>query len=169
VPQPYYCQKIGGEAQTAKSRMNFTAKEDYGIRAVVDIALHRESGPVQAHEIAERRNIPEQFLEQLLATLRRAGVVRSIRGAAGGYDLARPANQITVGDILRALSGPLVPIQCVNDLESSVCANQDLCSVLHLWAELKRAISQVADGTTVQDLVDHQRRLEAVHSYMMNI
>jgi len=149
--------------------MNFTAKEDYGLRAVVDIGLHRESAPIQAKEIANRQSIPEQFLEQLLATLRRAGIVRSIRGASGGYDLARHPAQITVGEILTALSGPLVPIQCVNDHEAGTCSRQELCSVSMLWCRIKAAIVEVVSSTTVQDLMEQQRRLEAVESYMMHI
>ena len=149
--------------------VNFTAKEDYGIRAVLDIALHRSEAPIQAREIAARQRMPEQFLEQVLATLRRAGVVRSIRGAAGGYDLARPAGLISVGDVIRALSGALVPVQCVNEADLTVCSRQESCSVSHFWAHLKDAISAVTDGTTIQDLVDHQLGVEQAMSFMMNI
>ena len=149
--------------------MNFTAKEDYGIRAVLDIALNRHRAPIQAREIAARQDIPEQFLEQLLAALRRAGIVRSIRGAAGGYDLARPSDRISVGDILRALSGPIVPVQCVNEDDSTLCPQQELCSVSHFWTRLKDAIENVVDGTTIQDLVDHQLRAGQAQSFMMNI
>ena len=149
--------------------MHFTAKEDYGIRAVLDIALHQADAPIQAKEIAARQNIPEQFLEQVLATIRRAGVIRSTRGASGGYDLAKPAQHITVGDIIRALSGPLVPIQCVDEDVLSSCPVQESCSVYYFWARLKDAISNVADGTTIQELIDHQTRVRRVQSYMMNI
>jgi Rrf2 family transcriptional regulator, cysteine metabolism repressor len=149
--------------------MNFTAKEDYGIRAVVDIAIHRSGAPIQAREIASRQGIPEQFLEQVLAALRRAGVVRSIRGAAGGYDLAKPAHQTTVGEILRALSGPVVPIQCVNEDEFNKCEAQGSCTVSFFWCKLKDAILGVVDGTTVQDMVDQQSDLQRSQSFMMNI
>lgn len=149
--------------------MNFTAKEDYGIRAVVDIALHRANAPIQAREIASRQNIPEQFLEQVLATLRRAGIVRSIRGASGGYDLARSADSITIGDVLRALSGPVVSMQCVNEDESARCSRVGQCSVTYFWERLKDAITEVVDGTSIQDLVDRQSGADRAQSYMMNI
>jgi Rrf2 family transcriptional regulator, cysteine metabolism repressor len=149
--------------------LNFTAKEDYGIRAVVDIAVNRRDVPVQAKEIAGRQGIPEQFLEQLLATLRRAGVIRSIRGAGGGYDLAREPSDISVGDILRALSGPVVPIHCVNDSDLDRCELQGTCGVVDLWRRLKTAIDDVVDTTTVQDLVDRHHTLRGTQSYMMNI
>jgi Rrf2 family protein len=149
--------------------VNFTAKEDYGIRAVLDIALNRTSAPIQAREIAARQSIPEQFLEQVLATLRRAGIIRSVRGAAGGYDLARAPEQTTVGDIVRALSGPFVPIQCTNEDDLIRCPEQDSCSVSHFWFRLKEAVEGVLNGTTIQDLVDHQNRVRQTRSYMMNI
>ena len=149
--------------------MNFTAKEDYGIRAVVDIALHRGDSPVQAREIAERQGIPEQFLEQVLATLRRAGIIRSIRGAGGGYDLARGACQIKVGEILRTLSGPLVPIRCVGELDLDRCEQEGSCGVTDLWRRVKLAISDVVDTTSVQDIADrHGLHLDS-QSFMMNI
>ena len=94
--------------------MNFTAKEDYGLRAALDLAAYGGNGPVQAREIAARQAIPEQFLEQLLASLRRAEVIRSTRGAAGGYSLASDPSRVTVGAVLRALSGPLVPPELVD-------------------------------------------------------
>jgi Rrf2 family protein len=149
--------------------MNFTAKEDYGIRAVLDIALQKQNAPVQAREIATRQSIPEQFLEQVLSVLRRAGVIRSIRGAAGGYDLAKPAGQTTIGEIIRALSGPLVPVQCVNEDDLARCPSQDLCSVSHFWRRLKEAIEDVVQRTTIQDLVDHQQEVRKIQGYMMNI
>ncbi len=149
--------------------MNFTAKEDYGIRAVLDIATNRAHAPIQAREIAARQHIPEQFLEQVLATLRRAGVVRSTRGAAGGYDLAKPAHQTTVGEIIRALSGPIVPVQCVNEDDFAKCDSQGSCTVSIFWCNLKQAIESVVDGTTVQDLVDKQVDVKSAQSFMMNI
>ncbi|MDO8589538.1 MAG: Rrf2 family transcriptional regulator [Armatimonadota bacterium] len=149
--------------------MNFTAKEDYGIRAVVDIAVHRGNTPVQAKEIAGRQEIPEQFLEQLLATLRRAGVIRSFRGAGGGYDLARASSQIFVGEILRALSGPIVPVRCVSRSDLERCERQGSCGLVDLWERLRASISEVVDSTSIQDLVDRHEQMRGSQSYMMNI
>ena len=149
--------------------MNFTAKEDYGIRAVVDIAANRGAAPVQTKEIAARQGIPEQFLEQLLASLRRAGIIRSIRGAGGGYDLARRASQITIGDILRTLSGPIVPIRCVNEPNTAGCEQEEACGVADLWRRLTTAITDVVDTTTVQDIVDQRQTMRGAQSFMMNI
>jgi len=149
--------------------MNFTAKEDYGIRAVLDIALNQRNAPIQAREIAARQNIPEQFLEQLLSALRRAGIVRSIRGAAGGYDLGRPAQRILIGDILRALSGPIVPLQALSGEDLMHRPEREQSSVSHFWAELRRAIEGVVDRMTVQDLVELELGAKETQSFMMNI
>ena len=151
--------------------MNFTAKEEYGLRAVLDLAVHGGNGPVQTREIAQRQRIPEQFLEQLLAALRRAEVVRSTRGAGGGYSLAASPGQITVGNILRALSGPLVPTELVSG-EGSDRATSELPETIivrGLWAKMREAIRTVADGTTVQDLLDRRSERMADQGYMMNI
>jgi len=151
--------------------MNFTAKEDYGLRAVLDLAVHARGGPVQTREIAQRQRIPEQFLEQLLASLRRAEVVRSTRGAGGGYALAAPADRITVGQVLRALSGPLVPPELVTgDGDDPALADiPETGAVRGFWETMRTAIRSVADGTTVQDLLDKRNEAASDHGYMMHI
>ncbi len=147
--------------------MNFTAKEDYGLRVVLDLASHAGAGPVQAREIASRQAIPEQFLEQLLAALRRAEVVRSTRGAAGGYALASDPADITVGMVLRALSGRLVPPNLVELPAGSAAPGGEAAVVRGVWLQVRDAIRSVADRTTVADLLE---RLEAgSSSYMMHI
>ena len=153
--------------------MNFTAKEDYGLRAVLDLAAQEgkgAGGPIQTREIAQRQRIPEQFLEQLLAALRRAEVVRSTRGAGGGYALAAPPEKITVGQVLRALSGPFVPPELV---EPGPAGQTPEASVIRsVWGALREAIRSVADTTTLQDLLDQRAHLTGerdVSGYMMNI
>ena len=151
--------------------MNFTAKEDYGLRAVLDLAVHTGAGPVQTREIASRQRIPEQFLEQLLAALRRAEVVRSTRGAGGGYTLAAPPSRITVGQVLRALSGPLVPTELVTGEtdDERVREIPETGVVRSFWETLRSAIREVADGTTLQDLLDKRNLHLRDQGYMMNI
>lgn len=157
--------------------MNFTAKEDYGLRAALDVAAHGSglngrgtAAPVQTREIALRQRIPEQFLEQLLASLRRAEIVRSTRGAGGGYTLAAPPGQISVAQVLRALSGPLVPTELVTDAEGGGNPNHPENAVVRgVWGDLRRAIEGVAEKTSLQDLLD--RRSDAMNEqcYMMHI
>ncbi|MBC8103970.1 MAG: Rrf2 family transcriptional regulator [Cytophagales bacterium] len=148
--------------------MNFTAKEDYGLRAVLDLAVHDGSGPVQTREIASRQRIPEQFLEQLLAALRRAEVVRSTRGAGGGYALASSARQITVGHVLRALSGPLVPAELIVG-DAAVQGIAEAAVVRGIWESLECAIRGVADGTSLQDLLDRRSEAAGDAGFMMHI
>ncbi len=146
--------------------MNFTAKEDYGLRVVLDLASHAGPSPVQAREIATRQHIPEQFLEQLLAALRRADVVRSTRGASGGYLLAAEPSRITVGTVLRALSGRLVP-QALCESGDDLSGEPPEASVIRgVWSDVHRGISKVADETTFADLLE---RLDRDSSYMMHI
>jgi Rrf2 family cysteine metabolism transcriptional repressor len=150
--------------------MNFTAKEDYGLRAVLDLAVHSGAGPVQTREIAARQRIPEQFLEQLLAALRRAEVVRSTRGAGGGYSLAGTPDRITVGQVLRALSGPLVPTELVtgeNDLSTKDIP--EAAVVRAVWESVRAAIRTVADKTTLQQLLDQRSENLRDISFMMHI
>jgi Rrf2 family cysteine metabolism transcriptional repressor len=150
--------------------MNFTAKEDYGLRAVLDLAVHAGAGPVQTREIAARQRIPEQFLEQLLAALRRAEVVRSTRGAGGGYSLATTPDRISVGQVLRALSGPLVPTELVTG--EGDLATKDIPEAIvvrGVWESLRAALRAVADGTSLQDMLDQRSESLRDLGYMMHI
>lgn len=150
--------------------MNFTAKEDYGLRAVLDLAVNATTGPVQTREIAARQRIPEQFLEQLLASLRRAEVVRSTRGAGGGYSLATSPERITVGQVLRALSGPLVPTELVTgEADPSTSEVPEAVIVRSVWEGIRAAIRSVADQTTLQDLLDRRSATLRDVSFMMHI
>lgn len=139
--------------------MTFTSKEDYGLRAVLDLAAQSGLGPVQAREIAARQQIPEPFLEQLLASLRRAEVVRSIRGAGGGYVLADTPDRVTVGAILRALSGPLIPhelIQGTPEEPESLGAIAEVQVVRGVWRELRAALLSVVETVTVAELLERR-------------
>lgn len=150
--------------------MNFTSKEEYGLRAVMHLASHEASWPVQAREIASVEGIPEQFLEQVLAAIRRAGVVRSIRGAGGGYELARPARSITAGDVVRALSGPIAPIPCTDSADPAErCDRIEQCVVVGLWQRVQTAVTEVLDGTTIQDMIEERAKREPSSSFAMNI
>lgn len=150
--------------------MNFTAKEDYGLRAVLDLAVYAGGGPVQTREIAARQRIPEQFLEQLLAALRRAEVVRSTRGAGGGYTLAASPDRITVGQVLRALSGPLVPTELITgDADPSTREIPEAAVVRGVWESIRAALRQVADHMTLQDLLDQRGANLSEAAFMMHI
>lgn len=135
--------------------MNISTRGRYGLRALADMALHAIEGPVALRIIADRQNISESYLEQVFSSLRKAGLVRSVRGAQGGYELSRPASEITVGEILRTLEGPISPVHCV-DLESpgSDCEMEKTCITRPFWEDLRDVINRFLDHTTLQDVVD---------------
>jgi Rrf2 family protein len=147
--------------------LNFTSKDEYGLRAVIYLAGHETDWPVQTREIASNEHIPEQFLEQVLAALRRAGIVRSIRGAGGGYELARAARIITAGDVLRALSGHIVHIPDLDDNLSTEGEQRSV--VVGLWERIRSAVVHIVDSTTIQDLVDEKNRQDQNGFFAMNI
>ncbi len=142
--------------------MRISSKGDYGIRALIELA-HRygEGRLTQSAEIAARQNIPESYLEQLLAMLRRAGLVRSVRGPQGGHALARHPSEIRVSDVIRALEGELIPVECLE--EASECSRTGGCAQREMWEEVQRAIMQVLDRVTIAELAakDRQRMVRA--------
>lgn len=135
--------------------MKLSTKGRYGARAMLDLALNynENEGPVALGGVAERQGISEEYLEQIFSALRKAGIVESVRGAQGGYKLARPAERITVGDILRALEGSLTPVDCVDENKVTSCERYDGCVLNGVWAKLRNAINNTVDSITLSDLV----------------
>ena len=137
--------------------MRISTRGRYGLRAMVDMARHAEKDPIALREIAERQGVSESYLEQVYAALRKAGLVTAQRGAQGGYGLARPADKITPGDILRALEGPIAPVHCVDLPASESCGRMGYCTTRPFWEELRDRINTFLDGVTLQDLADRAR------------
>jgi Rrf2 family transcriptional regulator, cysteine metabolism repressor len=145
----------------------FTSKVEYALRAVVDLAAHAGEGAIQSREIAARQGIPESYLDQLLSALRRAGLVRSIRGAAGGYTLAKPAQGITVGDVIRACDGAHLTADT-----SAAPPKGDrgtAAAVQSVRRRVQEAVRAVIEETTVRDLLAERQRLDETHSLMAGI
>jgi len=130
--------------------MHPSTKLRYGLRAMVDISLQPTDRPVLVQSIAERQNISRKYLDQLLAQLRGAGLVRSIRGSRGGYFLARPPEEITVQEIASALDGAPTLLECVDD--ASACARSEFCIAIEFWRDLSELISEKMKKTTLVDL-----------------
>lgn len=149
--------------------MKFSTKGRYGLKAMFDLATHHGEGPVALKNIARRQGISEHYLEQLFATLRRAKLVKSVRGAQGGYLLNYPPEQITVGEILRALEGPVGPADCVIDKKSDECMNQDSCVTRVVWARIQQSVNEVIDTTSLADMLEDQRRIRNDHNQMFYI
>ncbi len=153
--------------------MNITTKGHYGLMAMAELAMHHGEGPVPLKTIAENQGLSEHYLEQLFAPLRRAGLVKSVRGAQGGYLLGREPGEISVGDVLRVLEGPLAPIECaldgsvLDDLEH--CTNPYQCLVRDVWIKLYRTVEQVVDGITLADLREQARQHQAKRRPMFYI
>jgi Rrf2 family protein len=140
--------------------MRISTKGDYATRALQDLALHYDQGPIAIEKIAGRQGLPVRYLEQLLLTLKRAGFLLSKRGVNGGYSLAKPPARITLGEILRTVDGPIEAIYCVDQPQE--CAHGSDCVLRDVWSEVGRAVSAIVDHTTLQDLCDrtHQKASE---------
>ena len=131
--------------------MKISTKGRYGLRLMVDLAVHDGQGLIPLKEIAVRQEISEKYLEQIMIHLNRSGLVRSVRGAQGGYTLAQPPAAITVGDVLRAMEGSLAPVECVAG-DGPGCERSERCVTLEVWQKLKEAIDNVVDNITLADL-----------------
>lgn len=123
------------------------------MKAMLDLAQRYGRGPVPVKDIAERQRLSEHYLEQLAATLRRAGLISSVRGASGGYELAKPPSRISVGDIVRVLEGPLTLVECLDHAEGC-CDQTTVCMTRSIWKRLRDSMEQVLDSTSLQDVVD---------------
>ncbi len=142
--------------------MQVSTRGRYGLRAMVDMALHATDGPIALRMIAERQDISESYLEQVFASLRKAGLVQSSRGAQGGYQLSRPAKEITVREILSTLEGPIAPVQCVQEQGTgTTCKREPYCITRSFWEELRDKINEFLDSTTLQDLCDRSPGISA--------
>ncbi len=129
----------------------------YALRAMVDLACHATEGPVPRYEIAARQEVSEQYLAQLFLKLKHAGLVESVRGPGGGYLLAAAPDEITAGDVLRAVEETLAPVFCVADDEDAVCHRADGCPTHWLWQRLGAAIRLTLDSVTLAELGTHAR------------
>jgi len=136
--------------------MKISTRGRYALRLMVDLAMAPADEFVTIKSIAARQEISDKYLEQIITVLSRAGFVKSARGAQGGYKLARPAEDYTVGMILRQIEGSLVPVACMED-EPNQCSRCEKCVTLDVWKQLNDAISGVVDHITLADLAAKQR------------
>lgn len=134
--------------------MRISIKSDYGLRAVMELAASYGQGHLQTAEIAARRAIPEPFLEQLLPTLRKAGIIVSLRGPQGGHELATNPSRVTVGDVVRALEGPLVVMDCSGAGEA--CRSIDGCVLQEMWMAVRSEMESILDRTTIEELLSRE-------------
>lgn len=121
---------------------------------MVDLAIHYSDEPLSIKSISERQDISEYYLEQLFSPLRKAKLIKSIRGAQGGYILNRHPKDIKVGDIMKVLEGPIEISECIDDTDGNSCNNIECCATRLLWSKIKDSIDKVMESTTLQDIVD---------------
>lgn len=133
--------------------MKISTKGRYALRMVTDLAEHQNESFVSLKDIAERQNISKKYLEQIVPMLSSSGILRTTRGNKGGYMLAKPACDLTVGDILRAAEGTLAPVSCL-EYEPNDCSRANECATLFIWKGLYKAVSDYLDSITIQDIVD---------------
>ncbi len=142
--------------------MKISTRVSYGMRMMLELALHWNSGPVRLKDIAERQDISKKYLEQIVILLDATGLVRSIRGPGGGYVLSREPNDIRLNEIVRILGGPLTLIECVE--QPQYCSRVNICATRDLWRRMADAISRVLEPETLQDLANKQLSLGVVNS-----
>lgn len=132
--------------------MRLSTRGRYASRAMYDLALHNQEGPVPLREISARQDISVKYLEQLFLKLRRNGLIRSVRGPGGGYLLGRNADEITMREILQAVEGPLTPVFCTDDPPGKKCKRVDDCMMRNFWLQAGRMIIEFLDSQTLGDL-----------------
>ena len=139
--------------------MTISTKRRYALRLMLDIALNDAKTPVRIKDIAERQQISDKYLEQIVSSLNKAGFVKSLRGPQGGYRLTKKPEEYTVGMILRLIEGSLAPVACLDD-DINNCTRADRCPTLILWEKLYDAISEVVDNITLADLISWQKNMK---------
>jgi Rrf2 family cysteine metabolism transcriptional repressor len=145
--------------------MKLSTKGRYGVKAMVDLAINYGEQPVSIKSISERQNISEYYLEQLFSSLRRAKLIKSVRGAQGGYILNRDPKEITIQDVINVLEGP---IEVSNCLEDGSCNNIDCCATRLLWKKLKDSIDSVTSAITLKDIVDDYNEITLIKGVKHN-
>jgi len=139
--------------------MKFTLRTEYGLRALIELAQRYGSGPVSARTLARAQDIPLRFLEHQLASLHKAGIVDSQRGANGGASLARDPSEIRIADVVTALEGPLAPMYCLEPHDER-CVQSHQCGLQELWMRVEEAVRGVFEETTLADIATRHRELQ---------
>lgn len=143
--------------------MKISTKGRYALRLMLDLATYNTGGPVSLKDVARRQEISDKYLEQIIAVLNKAGYVRSIRGAQGGYVLKKEPSEYTVGMILRLTEGDLAPVSCVGN-EKEECDRKSGCVTIKIWQQINDAVNDVVDNITLEDMLEWQAELSDQYS-----
>jgi Rrf2 family protein len=143
--------------------LHFSNRGEYGVRLMVELARHFGDGPVSLSEMADHEDLPRPYLEQLVVSLREAGLVLSTRGARGGYQLTRDPSTIRMSEVIEALEGPIAPMVCASDdpIHSGACGRSTFCNVNALWVRVRMAVVGALDSMTLGELA----RPQPAHPY----
>lgn len=137
--------------------MKISTKGRYGLRALIDLAKYSEIEPVSINSIATRQGISEGYLEQIMTLLKKAGLIKSIRGAGGGYVLAKDVGEISVGDVLRALEGSLKPVECAAFSQEDSCEAAGGCVTKYVWQRINESINKTVNEISLKQLVEESK------------
>ncbi|MBT9438710.1 MAG: Rrf2 family transcriptional regulator [Desulfobacterales bacterium] len=139
--------------------MRLSTKSRYGTRAMLDIAINYEKGPVSVKSMADRQGISVKYMEQLIPLLKVAGLIRSVRGAGGGYTLSKDVRRINLRDIIDALEGSMFPVDCVDNPE--ICDRTKKCATYEIWKDIQDTINNMLDSLTLADMVERQLKINS--------
>ncbi|MCT4685952.1 RrF2 family transcriptional regulator [Vallitalea sp.] len=139
--------------------MKLSTRGRYGLRAMVDLVVNSKETNISLKSISQRQGISMNYLEQIISVLKKSGYVKSVRGAKGGYSLAKSPKDISVGDILRALEGDLNPVDCALVNEEKQCDEADCCITKVVWKKISDSINDVVNNISLQDLIDGHNEL----------
>lgn len=144
--------------------MKMSTRGRYGLRVMIELAVHHGQGPTLVDTLAERQDLSANYIHLLMPALKTAGLVRAIRGPRGGFELTRPPAEITALQVVEALEGRVAPLDCT--LDGTCCARSDRCPAREVWSEVALAVDRVLSGRTLADLADRYRALQSPpHSY----
>lgn len=163
LPAVYHNVNLTTQERAAVKCMSgprFSTRAEYGLRALIDLAAHPQAAPVRAGDLAARQAVPVHYLEQLLSFLRQAGLVRSVRGARGGFALARPAGDITLLEALTALEGDPLLAQCLESTAKANCPKAGACALRAVWEDLTGLLKDRLGSLSLEQVCQEQLRLE---------
>lgn len=132
--------------------MKVSRKGEYALRAMIDLSLNYDKGTVQIQDISQREKIPQKFLEQILLTLKNAGLLQSKRGIGGGYSLIKPPGKISLAEVIRIIDGPLAPLSCVSQWAHVSCPEEKNCGLYGVMLDVRNAIAAMLENITFEDV-----------------